>query len=58
MTVHRELSGSDVLSDIEPALTLLTGAVLVRAAFEGRRVTDAFINDLTDRVPAPLGRDV
>jgi hypothetical protein len=37
-------------ADIEPALALLTGAVLVRVAFEGERATEEFIADLVDHV--------
>jgi AcrR family transcriptional regulator len=36
--------------DIEASLTLLTGAVLVRVSFQGEPATDAFVEDLIDRV--------
>ncbi|WP_326553869.1 TetR/AcrR family transcriptional regulator [Micromonospora sp. NBC_01813] len=36
--------------DIAPVLTQLTGAVLVRVAFEGERATDEFVDDLIRRV--------
>ena len=36
--------------DVEPSLALLTGAVLVRVTFEGETATEAFTNDLIDRV--------
>ncbi|MFJ3404797.1 TetR/AcrR family transcriptional regulator [Promicromonospora sp. NPDC090134] len=38
--------------DVEPALALLTGAVLVLVTFEGRPVGTAAIDDLVDRVLA------
>jgi len=37
-------------ADVEVALTMLTGAVLVRATFEGAPVTEAFTDELIDRV--------
>ena len=37
-------------SDVEPSLALLTGAVLVRVSFEGDVATEAFVDDLIDRV--------
>jgi len=37
-------------ADVEPALALLTGAILVRVTFEGEPATDAFIEDLIARV--------
>lgn len=37
-------------TDIEPALALLTGAVLVRVTFEGVPASPAFIDDLIERV--------
>lgn len=37
-------------SDIEPALTMLTGAVLVRVTFEGKPASAQFVDDLIDRV--------
>lgn len=38
--------------DVEPALALLTGAVLVLVTFEGRPVSTAVLDDLIDRVLA------
>lgn len=38
--------------DVEPALALLTGAVLVLVTFEGRPASTAVIDDLVDRVLA------
>jgi AcrR family transcriptional regulator len=38
--------------DIEPALSLLTGAVLVRVTFEGQPATPEFVDDLIERVLA------
>jgi AcrR family transcriptional regulator len=38
--------------DVEPALALLTGAVLVRVAFEGEQLDAAVLDDLIDRVLA------
>lgn len=38
--------------DVEPALALLTGAVLVLVTFEGRPATTAVLDDLIDRVLA------
>lgn len=35
--------------DVDPSITLLTGAVLVRVSFEGRPATPAFVDDLIDR---------
>jgi AcrR family transcriptional regulator len=35
---------------VEPSLALLTGAVFVRVTFEGLPATDAFTDDLIDRV--------
>ncbi len=35
--------------DVEPCLAMLVGAVLVRATYEGRPVTPAFITDIIDR---------
>jgi len=35
--------------DVDPSITLLTGAVLVRVSFEGRAATPEFIDDLIDR---------
>jgi AcrR family transcriptional regulator len=43
-------------AEVEPALALLTGGVLVRVAFEGRPATRRFVADLVDRV-VPPGRD-
>ena len=40
--------------DIEPAIAMLTGAVLVRVTFEGQRASEAFINDLVERVLASM----
>jgi len=37
-------------ADTEPALALLTGAVLVRVTFEGTLMTEALIDELIDRV--------
>jgi AcrR family transcriptional regulator len=37
-------------ADVEPSLALLTGAVFVRATFEGETATEAFVDDLIDRV--------
>jgi AcrR family transcriptional regulator len=37
-------------SQVEASLTLLTGAVLVRASFQGKPATEAFVEDLIDRV--------
>ncbi len=37
-------------ADVEPALALLTGAVLVRVSYEGTPATKGFIDDLIDRV--------
>lgn len=37
-------------NDIEPVLTLLTGAVLVRVSYEGVPATAEFIDDIIDRV--------
>lgn len=39
--------------NIQPCLTLLTGAVLVRVTFEGASATEDFIDDLIDRVLSP-----
>ena len=36
--------------DVEPALALLTGGILVRVTFEGVPATGAFIDDLIERV--------
>lgn len=36
--------------DIEPAISMLTGAVLVRVTFEGEQAGGAFIADLVERV--------
>jgi len=36
--------------DIEPAITMLTGAVMVRVTFEGEVATEAFITDTIERV--------
>jgi hypothetical protein len=36
-------------ADVEPSLALLTGAVLVRASFEGAPVTTAFVDDVIER---------
>jgi AcrR family transcriptional regulator len=36
--------------DVDSSITLLTGGVLVRVAFEGREATTAFIDDLIERV--------
>jgi hypothetical protein len=38
--------------DVEPALALLTGAVLVLVTFEGRPASTAVLDDLIDRVLA------
>ncbi|MCP2266919.1 TetR/AcrR family transcriptional regulator [Promicromonospora thailandica] len=38
--------------DVEPALALLTGSVLVLVTFEGRRVDAAVLDDLVERVLA------
>ena len=38
--------------DVEPALALLTGAVLVRVTFEGKPASIAVLDDLVDRVLA------
>ncbi|WP_051432947.1 TetR/AcrR family transcriptional regulator [Promicromonospora kroppenstedtii] len=38
--------------DVDPALALLTGAVLVRVTFEGRPATTPLLDDLVDRVLA------
>ncbi|CAN5553290.1 hypothetical protein BH10ACT3_BH10ACT3_20510 [soil metagenome] len=43
--------------EVEPALALLTGGVLVRVAFEGRPASKVFIGDLVDRVLASTGHD-
>jgi len=44
-------------TEVEPALALLTGGVLVRVAFEGRTASPGFIEDLVDRVvPTGSGR--
>lgn len=37
-------------TDVDPSLALLTGGVFVRVTFEGRTATEAFIDDLIDRV--------
>ncbi|WP_020123650.1 TetR/AcrR family transcriptional regulator [Streptomyces canus] len=38
--------------DVEPCLTMLVGAVLVRATYEGEAVTSEFITDIIDRALA------
>jgi AcrR family transcriptional regulator len=37
-------------TDVQPSLTLLTGAVLVRVTFEGEPATEAFVDNLINRV--------
>lgn len=37
-------------ADVEPALALLIGAVLVRVTYEGRPATADFVDDVIDRV--------
>jgi AcrR family transcriptional regulator len=49
----RAILGSHVAQrDVEPALALLTGAVLVLVTFEGRPASTAVLDDLIDRVLA------
>ena len=36
--------------DVDPALAMLTGAVMVRVTFEGQPASAAFIDDLIERV--------
>ena len=42
--------------DVEPSLALLVGGVLARSAFQARPSTNAFVEDLVDRVLASSGR--
>lgn len=37
-------------ADVEPSLAMLTGAVFVRVTFEGAPATEAFVDDLVERV--------
>jgi hypothetical protein len=39
-------------TEVGPSLVFLTGAVLVKVAFEGTQATNGFIEDLVDRVLA------
>ena len=43
-------------ADVEPALVLLTGAVLVHVTYAGGTATPAFVDDLIDRVVGSAGR--
>jgi AcrR family transcriptional regulator len=42
-------------TEIEPALALLTGAVMVRVTFEGKPATAAYIDDVIERVLGSTG---
>jgi AcrR family transcriptional regulator len=44
------LSAHLLADDVDPALALLTGAVMVRVTFEGRPASRAFVDDVIERV--------